>query len=200
MQASKASASPLTSLCVSLPAPTNLGSLNRPCTHHLGLAKCPLPGHPSSTRLYLFIFYLVYQPAAFSQDIQGLCLKFSLFPSLLCIFFSLYHYQTHEYFTVCHFFPQKNAKEGIWGSYTHCCSVSAYCNAGNMYFSFNICHSERRKRRKEGTNKEALIQLQAGFWCNADTKSKTYKLSENPFSLFYRCSHLKQTNKTTFGS
>lgn len=69
-----------------------------------------------------------------------------------------------------------------------------------MYFSFNICHSERRKRRKEGTNKEALIQLQASFWCNADTKSKTYKISENLFSLFYRCSHLKQTNKTTFGS
>lgn len=40
--------------------------------------------------------------------------------------------------------------------------------------------SEQRKRRKEGTSKEALIQLQAGFWCNADTKSKTYKLRENP--------------------
>lgn len=56
---------------------------------------------------------------------------------------------------LCLSLPQQNAKQGIQGSYTHCCSLSAYCNAGNMYFSVNICHCLNKERggKKEQVKK-----------------------------------------------
>lgn len=40
--------------------------------------------------------------------------------------------------------------------------------------------SEQRKRRKEGTSKEALIQLQAGFCATLTQSARPCKLRENP--------------------